>query len=214
MAGGGESSIERKETNQIQGPGSLPGPPKHAPEHGRFVYLFREISNSLSDSENILSLFQLLCECSNMRRSGTNSHLSIFNNSQHSTYLFYLPLSHPASFILSGIFSSKSKALWYFTCKQLSMHLQQIGLISFWHNNLAIITSNRISNNPLISRSNLTLKGYDFEVVLFESGFEEGQHVTFDCLLMLFYSLTAPLFLMSSIWWGNKLFYPVECHSF
>lgn len=129
--GGGESSIERKETNQIQGPGSLPGPPKHAPEHGRFVYLFREISNSLSDSENILSLFQLLCECSNMHRSGTNSHLSIFNNSQHSTYLFYLPLSHPASFILSGIFSSKSKALWYFTCKQLSMHLQQIGLISF-----------------------------------------------------------------------------------
>lgn len=126
---GGKIIYKKKRNKPDSGPWVIARTPKPAPEHGCFVYLFREVSNSLSDSENILSVFQLLCECSNMHRSVTNSRLSIFNNHQHSTYLFYLPLSYPASFILSGKFSSKSKALWYFACKQLSMHLQQIGFL-------------------------------------------------------------------------------------
>ena len=93
-----------------------------------------------------------------MHRSGMNSHLSIFNSYQHSTYRFAPSPTLPRLFCLE-YFQANPRL-----CKQLSMHLRQIGLlyfISFLHNNIAIITSNRISNNPLTSHRSLTLKFAD-----------------------------------------------------
>ena len=100
---GRRSHLWKKKRNKPDsGPWVIARTPKtDVPKLRSFVYLFREVSDSLSDSGNVLSLFQfLLCECSSMHRSGMNSHLSIFNSYQHSTYRFAPSPTLPRLFCL------------------------------------------------------------------------------------------------------------------